>query len=73
MSNQAFLLFSEFQNKLMYIQSNYPTSPIIQKIQKKKKQRKMIGQQDIENINKLYNMIKGNGTSIYLECTQKII
>ena len=73
MSNQAFLLFSEFQNKLLYVQSNYPTSPIIQKIQKKKQQQKMIRQQDIAHINELYDMIKGNGTSIYLECTHKII
>lgn len=72
MSNQAFLLFSEFHNKLMYVQSNYPTSPIIQKIQKRKKQHKIIGQQDIENIDELYNMIKGNGTSIYLQSNKLI-
>jgi len=70
MSQQAFFLFSEFQNKLHYVESNYPTSPIIQKIQKKQKQHKMIGQQDIANINKLYDMIKGSGKPIHLsrEC-----
>ena len=66
MSQQAFFLFSEFQNKLYYVESNYPTSPIIKKIQKKKKQHKMIGKQDIANINKLYDMIKGTGKPINL-------
>lgn len=66
MSQQAFLLFSEFQNKLQYVKSNYPTSPIIQKIQKKQQKHKIIGQQDIANINKLYDMIKGNDKPIHL-------